>query len=102
MHSALHDELSFMKLTGALSHVLPIMISVVVSKWVADAFGKEGIYPNWIALRDLPWLPPHEYRDKTEEETTFSVMKPLENLVVIQGIRCTLQDLGRLCHHFLL
>jgi len=84
------------ELTGALSHVLPIMISVMVSKWVADAFGKEGIYPTWIALRNLPWLPPHEYRDKTEEETTFSVMKPLESLVVIQGIRCTLRDLNEI------
>ena len=32
------------KLTGALSHVLPIMISVVISKWVVDAFKKERIY----------------------------------------------------------
>lgn len=87
------------QLTGALSHVLPIMISVMVSKWVGDAFGKEGIYPMWIALRSYPWLPPHEYRDKGEEKTTLTVMKPLDELVVIHGIRCTLQDLG---NHFII
>ena len=32
------------KLTGALSYVLPIMISVVISRWVVDACKKERIY----------------------------------------------------------
>lgn len=31
------------ELTGALSHVVPIMIAVMTAKWVGDAFGKEGI-----------------------------------------------------------
>lgn len=57
------------EMTGALSHVLPIMVSVMVSKWTGDAFGssnvpvgsssltlhcssgKEGIYAAWIQLR---------------------------------------------------
>jgi chloride channel 3/4/5 len=69
------------ELTGALSHVLPIMISVVGSKWVGDALGKEGIYTVWIAMRSYPWLPPSEYRDKGQ--TAASVMKSAHNLVVI-------------------
>ncbi|KAI0794494.1 chloride channel [Fomes fomentarius] len=69
------------ELTGALSHVLPIMISVMVSKWVADAFGKDGIYSVWIAMRQYPWLPAREFRD--QGQTAAQVMKPAVNLVVI-------------------
>lgn len=69
------------QLTGALSHVLPIMISVMVSKWVADAFGKDGIYSVWIAMRQYPWLPAREFRD--QGQTAAQVMKPAANLVVI-------------------
>lgn len=32
------------ELTGALSYVLPIMVSVMVSKTVAEYYHKEGIY----------------------------------------------------------
>lgn len=69
------------ELTGALSHVLPIMISVVVSKWVGDALGKEGIYSVWIAMRSYPWLPPSEYRDNGQ--TAVTIMRSIDKLVVI-------------------
>ncbi|OCB86382.1 Cl-channel protein [Sanghuangporus baumii] len=82
------------ELTGALSHVLPIMISVMVSKWVADAFGKEGIYSRWIALHKYPWLPYAEYRDKGE--TAANVMIPLESLVTVDAYGCSLRELARL------
>lgn len=57
------------------------MISVMVSKWVADAFGKDGIYSIWIAMRQYPWLPAREYRDKGQ--TAAHVMRPTTSLVVI-------------------
>ncbi|KAI0681933.1 chloride channel [Cerioporus squamosus] len=84
------------ELTGALSHVLPIMISVMVSKWVADAFGKDGIYSIWIAMRQYPWLPPRDFRDKGQ--TAAHVMKPAGNLVVISddGQGCIVRDLDAL------
>ncbi|KAI0675830.1 chloride channel [Trametes maxima] len=84
------------ELTGALSHVLPIMISVMVSKWVADAFGKDGIYSTWIAMRQYPWLPAREFRDKGQ--TAAHVMKAAQNLIVIHddGEGCTLGALGEL------
>ncbi|KAI0272312.1 Cl-channel protein, partial [Gloeopeniophorella convolvens] len=69
------------ELTGALSHVLPIMISVMVSKWVADALGQDGIYASWIALRRYPWLKPFEFRDNGE--IAADVMTPAHNLVVL-------------------
>ena len=58
------------------------MISVMVSKWVADAFGKDGIYSVWIAMRQYPWLPASDYRDKGQ--TAAHVMKPASNLAVIR------------------
>ncbi|KAJ7132162.1 Cl-channel protein [Mycena epipterygia] len=81
------------ELTGALSHVLPIMISVMASKWVGDAFGKDGgIYAVWIAMRGYPWLPPIDFRDKGE--TGAQLMRPLANLVVIEDERETVADLA--------
>ncbi|KAH8111035.1 Cl-channel protein [Phellopilus nigrolimitatus] len=82
------------ELTGALSHVLPIMISVMVSKWVGDAFGREGIYTTWIALRQYPWLPYIEYRDNGE--TAANIMVPSERLITINAHRCTLQELSHI------
>lgn len=79
-------------MTGALSHVLPIMLVVMVSKWVGDACGKEGIYTAWIALRAYPWLAPIEHRD--HGATASSIMTPVKMLVTINGVKSTLRDLG--------
>ncbi|KAH9975687.1 Cl-channel protein [Lactifluus volemus] len=69
------------ELTGALSHVLPIMISVMISKWVADAFVPDGIYASWIALRRYPWLTPFEFRDNGE--IAADAMTPVQDLIVL-------------------
>ncbi|KAF8661351.1 hypothetical protein AX16_001446 [Volvariella volvacea WC 439] len=86
------------ELTGALSHVLPIMICVMTSKWVADALGKDGIYSVWIAMRQYPWLPPVDHRDKGE--SAASIMTPLEKLVVIQDGRSTISELKLLISRY--
>lgn len=80
------------ELTGALSHVLPIMISVMVSKWVGDAFGKEGIYSSWIALKNYQWLPSAEYKD--HGETAANIMVPYDRLVTINAERVNLKELA--------
>lgn len=85
------------QLTGALSHVLPIMICVMTSKWVGDALGKDGIYSVWIALRQYPWLPPVTYHDKGE--TGAHIMKPLDKLVVIEDEESSIIDLGIHTYH---
>lgn len=71
------------------------MISVMVSKWVGDYFGKEGIYSIWIAMREYPWLPPDEFRDRGE--TAMDIMKPAADLVVLRedAHGCTLQDIDQ-------
>lgn len=68
------------------------MISVMVSKWVADAFGKEGIYSHWIALRRYPWIPYNEYRDNGEDAS--SLMVPYDKLVKIKAEISTFQELS--------
>ncbi|TFK39947.1 Cl-channel protein [Crucibulum laeve] len=79
------------ELTGALSHVLPIMICVMTAKWVGDALGQDGIYSVWIAMRRYPWLPPVDYRDKGESGA--SLMKPIEHLIVIEDEGTTINGL---------
>ncbi|KAJ7173729.1 Cl-channel protein [Mycena filopes] len=86
------------ELTGALSHVLPIMISVMASKWVGDAFGKDGgIYAVWIAMRGYPWLPPVNFEDKGD--TGAHLMRAVERLVVIEDARNTVADLDTMLKH---
>ncbi|KAJ1926850.1 hypothetical protein IWQ60_003436 [Tieghemiomyces parasiticus] len=46
------------ELTGALIYVLPIMVSVMVSKWVGDAFGRDGIFDGLIKFYGYPYLGP--------------------------------------------
>ena len=33
------------ELTGGLMYIVPLMVAVMMSKWVGDAFIKEGMYP---------------------------------------------------------
>ncbi|KAF9269075.1 Cl-channel protein [Marasmius fiardii PR-910] len=79
------------ELTGALSHVLPIMISVMTAKWVGDALGRDGIYTVWIAMRGYPWLPPVDYHD--QGESAAGIMKPVDQLVVIEDGESSLEEL---------
>ncbi|KPI45456.1 H(+)/Cl(-) exchange transporter 3 [Cyphellophora attinorum] len=44
------------ELTGALSYVLPIMIAVMLAKWIGDAISQRGIYEAWIYLNEYPYL----------------------------------------------
>jgi|SRR5580693_3509565 hypothetical protein len=68
------------------------MIAVMVSKWVADAFGQDGIYASWIALRRYPWLAPFEFRDNGE--IAADAMTPFNNLVFLHE-GSPLSELGR-------
>jgi chloride channel 3/4/5 len=44
------------ELTGALTYVLPIMIAVMISKWIGDAISPRGIYESWIQFKGYPFL----------------------------------------------
>ncbi|KXN86575.1 H(+)/Cl(-) exchange transporter 3 [Leucoagaricus sp. SymC.cos] len=81
------------ELTGALSHVLPIMIAVMTAKWVGDAHGTDGIYAAWIAMRRYPWLPPVDFKD-TRVATGENIMKSVDRLVKIEDGAVAVGELG--------
>jgi H+/Cl- antiporter ClcA len=37
------------ELTGGVRYIVPLMAAVMASKWVGDAFGKDGIYGNCLS-----------------------------------------------------
>ncbi|XP_067848386.1 H(+)/Cl(-) exchange transporter 4 isoform X2 [Heptranchias perlo] len=62
------------ELTGGLEYIVPLMAAAVTSKWVADAFGKVGIYEAHIHLNGYPFLDSKdEFRHRT---LATDVMKP--------------------------
>ncbi|KAH9219758.1 chloride channel-like protein 3 [Leptodontidium sp. 2 PMI_412] len=81
------------ELTGALTYVLPIMIAVMASKWVGDAFGKRGIYESWIHFNEYPYL------DNSEETVipdipVSQIMTRIEDLVVLTATGHTIKSLS--------
>ncbi|EMP35491.1 H(+)/Cl(-) exchange transporter 4 [Chelonia mydas] len=62
------------ELTGGLEYIVPLMAAAVTSKWVADAFGKEGIYEAHIHLNGYPFL---DAKDEfTHRTLATDVMRP--------------------------
>ena len=83
------------ELTGALTYVLPIMIAVMISKWVGDAFGKKGIYESWIHLNEYPFL---DNKDDfpVPDIPVAEVMTQANNMTVIPATGHTLQTIHEL------
>ena len=80
------------ELTGALTYVLPIMIAVMVSKWVGDAFGRRGIYETWIHFNEYPFL------DNRDESTVpdvpiSQIMTQLQDLSLLTATGQTIQSI---------
>ncbi|CAG8449251.1 8998_t:CDS:10 [Scutellospora calospora] len=82
------------ELTGALTYVLPIMIAVMISKWVGDAFDKEGIYDGWIRINEYPFLDSKE--DYVYNTLASQYMTRVEDLMVITATGHTLDSLDEL------
>lgn len=81
------------ELTGALTYVLPIMVAVMISKWVGDVFSRRGIYESWIHFNEYPFL------DNSEETTvpdipTSQTMTRIEDLVVLTATGHTIASLN--------
>uniref|UniRef100_A0A8C2X8L8 Chloride channel protein n=2 Tax=Cyclopterus lumpus TaxID=8103 RepID=A0A8C2X8L8_CYCLU len=81
------------ELTGGLEYIVPLMAAAVTSKWVADAFGKEGIYESHIQLNGYPYL---DVRDEfTHRTLATDVMRPRRNdppLAVLTQDSTTVED----------
>ncbi|KAL4656877.1 H(+)/Cl(-) exchange transporter 4-like [Arapaima gigas] len=62
------------ELTGGLEYIVPLMAAAVTSKWVGDAFGREGIYEAHIQLNGYPFL---DVKDEfTHRTLATDVMHP--------------------------
>ena len=80
------------ELTGALTYVLPIMIAVMISKWVGDAFGKRGIYETWIRFNEYPFLDNND--DSPVPDVPVSqIMTLTQDLSVLTASGHTIQSL---------
>ncbi|KAL2271798.1 hypothetical protein VTJ83DRAFT_1169 [Remersonia thermophila] len=90
------------ELTGALAYVLPIMVAVMISKWVGDAFSRRGIYESWIHLNEYPFL---DNSDDTAaaaaggepipDVPAAHVMTRVEDLVVLTATGHTMASLAK-------
>lgn len=86
------------ELTGALTYVIPIMISVMLSKWCGDIFGKRGIYESWIQLNQYPFL---DHRDDTTPPDVYArrVMTSVDDLSVITATGHTIGSLRNILNN---
>lgn len=80
------------ELTGALTYVLPIMIAVMLSKWIGDAFGKRGIYESWIHFQGYPFL---DNKDDAPvpDVPVAQIMTRFEDLICITATGHTIESL---------
>ncbi|KAF9286060.1 hypothetical protein BGZ88_009274 [Linnemannia elongata] len=76
--------------------IIMFELTVMTSKWVGDAFGKEGIFDGIILLCGYPFLgDKEEYKLNT---MASQVMTPVEDLVVVTATGNTLDSLDNLLH----
>ncbi|KAH9492668.1 H(+)/Cl(-) exchange transporter 3 [Bulinus truncatus] len=81
------------ELTGGLEYIVPMMVAVMTSKWVGDAFGKDSIYDAHITLNGYPYLDHKE--EFTHTTIAADVMRPRRNdlpLAVITQDSMTVEE----------
>jgi chloride channel 3/4/5 len=85
------------ELTGALTYVLPIMIAVMISKWVGDAIAPRGIYESWIHFNAYPFLDNRDDNSSTVPDVPAAqVMTRIDDLTVITATGHTIYSLRNL------
>ncbi|KAK8124780.1 voltage gated chloride channel [Apiospora kogelbergensis] len=86
------------ELTGALTYVLPIMVAVMLAKWVGDAFSRRGIYESWIHFSGYPFLDNGDDgagRLHVPDIPAGQIMTRIEDLVVLTATGHTVGSLRR-------
>ncbi|CAI6337276.1 unnamed protein product [Periconia digitata] len=82
------------ELTGALTYVLPIMIAVMISKWIGDAISPRGIYESWIHFNGYPFLDNRDDNGSSIPDVSAAqVMTRIDDLMVITATGHTIQSL---------
>jgi chloride channel 3/4/5 len=85
------------ELTGALTYVLPIMIAVMISKWVGDAIEEKSIYEAWIHFNGYPFLDNRDDNAASVPDVPASqIYTRIEDLVVITATGHTISSLQSL------
>ncbi|KAK7987641.1 restless-like transposase [Apiospora arundinis] len=87
------------ELTGALTYVLPIMVAVMLAKWVGDAFSRRGIYESWIHFNGYPFLDNGDDgagRLHVPDIPAGQIMTRIEDLVVLTATGHTVSSLQRI------
>ncbi|KAJ4363669.1 chloride channel [Neocucurbitaria cava] len=89
------------ELTGALTYVLPIMIAVMISKWIGDAISPRGIYEAWIHFNGYPFLDNRDDNGSSIPDVSAAhVMTRIEDLTAITATGHTIASLRQmLAHH---
>lgn len=82
------------ELTGALSFLLPIMITVLISKWVGDLLVPKGLYDSLIDLNGYPFLNPEE--TKIKHSLSRDVMTSHDTMSYLRSDGHTLTSLEEL------
>jgi chloride channel 3/4/5 len=82
------------ELTGALTYVLPIMVAVMMSKWVGDAFSRRGIYESWIHFNEYPFLDSSEETTPIPDIPASQIMTRIEDLFVLTATGHTIASLS--------
>lgn len=87
------------ELTGALTYVLPIMIAVMISKWIGDAISPRGIYESWIHFKGYPFLDNRDDNGGSIPDVPAAhVMTRIEDLTAITATGHTIQSLREMLH----
>jgi chloride channel 3/4/5 len=85
------------ELTGALAYVLPIMIAVMISKWIGDAISPSSIYEAWIHFNGYPFLDNRDDNGSTIPDVPAAqVMTRIEDLIVITATGHTIGSLRQM------
>jgi chloride channel 3/4/5 len=85
------------ELTGALTYVLPIMIAVMMSKWIGDAISPRGIYESWIHFKGYPFLDNRDDNGSSIPDVPAAhVMTRIEDLTAITATGHTISSLRHL------
>ena len=61
------------ELTGGLTYIIPILVAVMIAKWLGDCLCTDSIYEEYIQLRKYPYL-----SDKEEYSANYTVGEVLD------------------------
>jgi len=68
------------EVTGGLEYVLPVMVGVMMSKWVGDAFGRDSVYTAMIRLKGYPYLDnkrEHHFKERASDVMSYRDLQVL-------------------------